>query len=291
MADAAPRRGGPGLAPLRMAVEVDLRDATRRLVALGGRFAQLVESISEPDVPARKLEWTVVETAVHVLNGFEYYAACLRGETFVMTTRAEDETFAAFTARDNRLQIDAEPERDPARLAARLHASVRELADTALVAGPDGVAVFAAGYAEDTTTSVCTILAELIVHGRDIAGATGARWEVDPASAAAAVYAVTAGLPLALDERAAAGRDIHVAVHLRHGTRFSIRFRDGRVWSEPARATRETADAHVWADPVSYLLVGFGRSTIAREILRGKLVAWGRRPWVLLQVPRLLVSP
>lgn len=291
MATAAPGRGDADLTALRMVVDVDLGEAAGRLTALGERFARLVESIGAPDVPAGKLEWTVAETAVHVLKGFEYYAACIRGETYVFTPRGEDETFPAYTARENRLQIEAEPERDPIRLAARLRTSLRDLVETALDAGPDGVAVFAAGYSEDTTTSVCTILSELVVHGHDIAGASGAKWEVDPSSAVLAVYATTGGLPLALDGRAAAGKDIHVVVRLRHGSPFRIRIREGRVWCETMEGTAGKPDAHVWADPVAYLLVGFGRTSIARQIVRGRLVAWGRRPWVLLQMPSLLVSP
>jgi hypothetical protein len=272
---------------LTMPVRVDLRTAAARLTALATRFAALAASIADPGAPARGLEWTVSETAVHVLQGIEYYAACIRGETPPMRP-LPGETFSAYVARENRAQIDAEPEREPSKIAVRVRASVSDLVDAALDAGPDGRVVFSAGYSQDVTTAVCTMIAEQIVHGHDIAGSTGSRWAIEPADGVLAVYATTAGAPLALDPAAAAGKDIHVRIVLRHGSPFSIRFRDGRVWSE---VTGEKPDVHVWADPVAYLMVGFGRWPLRRPLVRGKVLAWGRKPWVMLTVPKMFRSP
>ena len=281
---------GPALEPagLTMPVPVDLHDATARLVEAGERFGALVESIAVPDAPAHGLDWSVAETAVHVLNGLEYYAACIRGATPVTTPRMRGETFAAFAARENQALIDAEPERDPPAIARRVNIALRDLVDAALDAGPDDMATFAAGYSEDTVTSVCTMISELVVHGYDIARTTGARWAVDSDAAALAVYGVSAGLPLVLDRDAAAGEEIHVKIRIRRGAPFSIRIDDGRVWTE---MTHEKPDVTVWADPVAYLLVGFGRSSLLGQVARGKLAAWGRRPWTVLRVPKLLLSP
>jgi uncharacterized protein (TIGR03083 family) len=289
MANAA--HGTPALEheALTMPVPVDLAAATVCLEHLGERFAALVESIETPGTRAHRLEWTVAETAVHVAIGFDYYAATLKGEDFGVPPRSPGEAFTAYFARENKAQIDAEPERDPVKIAARLRDSLGHLVDAARAAGPDGVSVFPGpGYSEDVTTSVCTIIGEVVVHGFDIARAIGAEWKVDPKSAVLAVYATTAALPLALDHDAAAGKDIHVKVHLRHGTTFSIHFRDGRAWCD---VTDERADAHVSADPLAYLLVGYGRIGLPGPIARGQLLVWGRKPWVVLQVPKLLMSP
>lgn len=272
-----------------IAIPVDLDRAAARLVALGRRFADLVHAIEDPRLQARGLEWTVAETAVHVAQGFEYYAASIRGEPFDLPARADDETFTGYFARLNRLQIDADPERDPAALATRLRSSVEDLAAAALGAGPNHMATFAAGYSEDTTTSVCTIIGELVVHGHDIARATRHPWKIDSEDAVLAVYATTAALSLALDRVAAAGSDIHVRVHLRHGSTFSLRFLDGRVWTEVA--SDAPPDVHVQADPLAYLMVGYGRDPLWRPALRGQLLVWGRKPWKLLKVPKLLLGP
>ena len=273
---------------LTTAVPVDLDVALDRLSDLGERFAVLVDAIEAPDARARGLDWTVAETAVHVWKGLDYYAACIRGEAPLTAPPLPGETMPAFVARENQAHIDAEPERDPGKIDAFVRAGVQDLVDAARAAGPDARTVFSAGYSEDTTTSVCTFLSELVVHGHDIAATTGARWVVDPESAVLGVYAATAGLPLALDPDAAAGVDIHLRINIRHGTPFSIRFRDGRVWTE---VTDERPDVYVSADPVAYLMVGFGRVSLWKPLVRARVIAWGRRPWVALKVPKLLLSP
>ncbi len=45
------------------------------------------------------------------------------------------------------------------------------------------------------------------------------------------------------------------------------------------------------ADPVAFLLVGYGRIGQWGQILRGKLVASGRKPWLGLGFGKLLTSP
>jgi uncharacterized protein (TIGR03083 family) len=287
MASPAPRAIADD-AVLTMAVDVGMDGALRHISALGERFAALVESIEAPHALARGLQWTVAETSVHVLVSFSYYASCLRGETTFAAERAPGETLPAFVARQNRKHIDAEPERDPAKLAQRLRASIEEFVALARAVGPGANVTFAAGYTEESTTSVCTLIGELVVHGYDIARTTGASWDVDPAAAVLAVYSTSAALSLAIDPVAAAGKDINVEIRARGGTPFSIRVRDGRAWSELPAAT---PDAHVSTDALAYLLVGYGRVPIAGPLLRGRILAWGRRPWVLLQLPKMFLSP
>lgn len=272
-----------------MAVDVDLDEALASLSALGDRFIALVESIPNPDVRARGLEWTVAETAVHVWVAFDYYAACVRNEATIDAVRAKGESMPAFVARENRAQIDAQPERDPAKIAPALRNSLETFVTAATEAGPGHVVTFAAGYSEATTTSVCALICELMVHGDDIAQAIGARWDIDRAAAVLAAYSATAGLPLALDAEAAANEDIRAEIRLRGGAPFSIHIRDGRAWTEPGRAS--SPHVRVWADPAAFVMVGFGRTPLLRVLLRGRILAWGRRPWCMLKVPKLLLSP
>jgi hypothetical protein len=46
-------------------------------------------------------------------------------------------------------------------------------------------------------------------------------------------------------------------------------------------------DCHLLADPVAFLLVMYGRRGPVRTALTGGVLAWGRRPWLALQLPRL----
>jgi uncharacterized protein (TIGR03083 family) len=270
-----------------MPVDVDFDDALDHLSGMGNRFVGLVESIDDPNALAGGLDWTVAETAVHVWQALRYYASCLEGEVWIEGDRAPGEPVPAYVARENRRQIDAEPERDPTAIAAGVRQELARLIEVARAVGPGVTATYAAGYSEESTAAVCTLVCELIMHGHDIAQATGAEWDIDRSPAVVAAYSTAAALSLALDEDAAAGKDIHVQIRLRGGSPFSIRIRDGKVWSE---ITADSPDVRVSADPLAYLMVGFGRSGLLRPLLQGRIVAWGRKPWVMLQVPKMFLS-
>jgi hypothetical protein len=51
------------------------------------------------------------------------------------------------------------------------------------------------------------------------------------------------------------------------------------------------ADCRVSADPVALLLVAYGRTSQWKPVLTGKLVAWGRKPWLGRRFVRFLVVP
>ena len=57
----------------------------------------------------------------------------------------------------------------------------------------------------------------------------------------------------------------------------------------PAAALRRF-DPTVNADPVSFLLVAYGRETQWRATMRGAL-PWGRRPWLALKLTSYFVHP
>jgi len=44
-------------------------------------------------------------------------------------------------------------------------------------------------------------------------------------------------------------------------------------------------------DPVTFLLVGYGRMPLGRALLRGGVLAWGRRPWLGLRFNDHFANP
>ena len=45
------------------------------------------------------------------------------------------------------------------------------------------------------------------------------------------------------------------------------------------------------ADPATFLLVVYGRMPLGRALLRGGILAWGRRPWLSLRFKDLFFNP
>jgi uncharacterized protein (TIGR03083 family) len=272
-----------------MPVEVDFEDALDRFSALGRRFTVLVEAIKQPHRLTHELDWTLAETAVHVWQGLTYYASCLAGEVSFEADRAPGESYPSYFARENQRQLDAEPERDPAAISRRIEGAVDDLVAVARSVGPGAIATYPVGYSEESTAAVCTLILEMIVHGYDIARTIGARWRVERETSVLAVYSTAAALSLALDEKKAAHTKVHMKIRPRGGRPFSIRIERGRVWSEAA--SDDKPDVVVSADPLAYLLVGCGRSGLASQIVRGRILAWGRRPWVALRAPSMFIDP
>lgn len=50
-------------------------------------------------------------------------------------------------------------------------------------------------------------------------------------------------------------------------------------------------DCHISADPVAFFLLGSGLASQWPLIARGKLMTWGRKPWLALKLASLFVSP
>jgi hypothetical protein len=57
------------------------------------------------------------------------------------------------------------------------------------------------------------------------------------------------------------------------------------------RAASDPVDCVISAAPAAFLLVGYGRLPIRRALLRGGVLAWGRRPWLGLRFNDHFVMP
>jgi len=60
---------------------------------------------------------------------------------------------------------------------------------------------------------------------------------------------------------------------------------DGSIAVEPA------GDCRISADSAAFLLVAYGRIGQLGPILRGQLIAWGRRPWTALRLNSFIRNP
>ena len=270
----------------RMPVDVSLDEALIWFEREGRRFTDLVRRIDEPDRRTAGLTWTLAESAVHVLDVMRRYREGVLGNLTPHVPRVAN--FPAYAAVRNEEAIRAEPERRPAVLADMIDDARAELAKTAEEVGPGAVVTLDAGHSETIETMLCGHIGEFLVHGHDIAKTIGMPWLVEGRSAVLAVHATSAALELALDPLAAEGVEMNVHVRLRGGEPFAIRVSGGRVWSErPAGKP----DFTLSVDPGAYLLTGFGRLTIVQATMRRQAFGWGRKPWLLLKLPKLFLKP
>ena len=79
-------------------------------------------------------------------------------------------------------------------------------------------------------------------------------------------------------------------IRLRGGGRHQFLFDNGDFSIQPGPAIRRV-DVHLSVDPEAFLLVAWNRISQWNAIPKGKLMAWGLKPWLGLQLRSLLKNP
>jgi len=138
-------------------------------------------------------------------------------------------------------------------------------------------------------------LSELLVHGGDIARADGGTFPIAPAQATLMFEGFLLPLLTAADaagfggDRSEAMRPVCCEFRLRGSDPVLIVADQGGVAIEAPGA--RPADVHVSADPAVMWLLMFNRVHPLGPTLRGQVKVWGRRPWRLRRLMRLLQTP
>ena len=252
------------------------------------RLAAILRGV--PDAGAASVgSWTVGEVAAHLCHSFRVDTDALAGGPVpdaVVTAGGMAELNARLLADDG--------ERNPAALADRLDALAREFEEVAsrpaaaTVGWLDGVRLPPAVVAGH-------LLEECLVHGHDLATATGQPWPVRRDHALLAVergaIPLIAALPPTafVDQERIGSYRARFELRLRGGGRTVLSFGGGALRIEAA-GTGEI-DAYVCADPVALMLVFIGRQDLWKPVLGGQLLAWGRRPWLLARMFTVLSPP
>jgi uncharacterized protein (TIGR03083 family) len=263
-------------------------DALRRASAATG---ELLGSISESraDVSVPGLSWTVAETAAHLVALLRQSAAFASGTRDGAAERAALPPSGGIGERmalGNARELDRLAERRLPVLRQLLESSSEEYAT--LIAGRrDGTPVETLSGPEDPAAMTAALVGEQLVHGFDLARAVGRRWTIDPDAARLTLTGLVPFLPFMVD--AEASRHVHARIEVRivGGPRFTLVLDDGSAAVEPADGR---CDCWIQAQPVPYLLIGYGRVNRWLPILRRQLRAGGRRPWIAARLAGYLTS-
>lgn len=259
-----------------------LRDEVRRVTTL-------LRSIRDPE-PHAVGRWSLGEVAMHlsqawiVVPGLARYDLSrayevlpgLAGDSLIRDMWELGETTI--------LGVRSDPERSPSVLADRIEARAREYLSECVGADPDAPRPWLVqGATVRQSTLTYHLLNETVMHGGDIAHAAGRPWPIEPARAAMVLGRFVIPVVQALDPRAmvdaeqAAGRRVTYDLRVRGGDRFHFVFDDGVLRIEDPSPRK--VDCHLSADPVAMLMVLWNRRSQWSAIARGKLLAWGRKPW------------
>lgn len=267
--------------------------AREGLRQMTGRFAALLRDAPDSGRIAVG-EWTVADTAAHVALAVAADTYVATGDGAPAVTGALDGVDSignADIARMNRRMLALEPERDLAVLSERIEAGVARLLDATAPADGASPVRWLAGVEITRTGLLAHLLEELYLHGFDIARAGGQPWRVPPAYAALAfetfLVAVVRNASRALSAPPEGARGPVFACEFRVGDAAPVVFASdgtGVVVEEPGN---RKIDVRVSGDAAALALVSFNRISPLGPVLRGKIRAFGPRPWRLRHVLRM----
>jgi uncharacterized protein (TIGR03083 family) len=272
-------------------VHTDLAQARAALEAVADRTAELLHSIPDGDLPVTGSDWTVGQVGAHLVLGLRGFTQAVAGSFDTVSPHIPDtevfrDRLTAVTA--GTLQVI--PERNPSVLAKLLLEATRTFLAATAERSPDE-AINTPWYGSRASLSMQAatqlLIGEQIIHGYDIAKTAGRRWPISTADALLALP--LAMIPLAVNPTTAVGHTASYEVRTRSGPRFVVRFRDGVAAVESAHSQR--IDCHISADPVDLMLVIYGRISHWGPITRGRLLVWGRKPWLGLKFKNLFFNP
>ncbi len=277
------------------------QDALRDEVA---RVTTLLRSIGDPGVPAVG-QWNLGDVAMHLTQGWMVAPGLARRD---LSRFYEVVPSLAGVAGDSLIQdmwdladttklgVKSDPERDLGVLADRIETRAEEYFSECVGADPDEPRPWIIeGTTVPLSTLTCHLLSETVLHTYDIAQAAGRTWRIEPAHAAIVLARFivpvlqTAGPRVFVNSAKAAGLQATYDVRIRGEDSFHFIFDDGEL--NIVEPSSRRVDCHISADPVAFLMVVFNRQSQWTAIAQGKLMAWGRKPWLGPQLRGLIRNP
>lgn len=279
--------------------DVRRADAQARsaFAAAVARSAQLWRSIADSSAPVPGLAWSAGQTAAHVVADMGEYTEVLtrhvNGETADLNIPDGSPAKARNSVNDRHL-VDV-PERDMRRLADMLEeTAAKYLAAASAIETSERVELLTAdGLVLEPAVMTCLLLGEQLAHGLDIARAAHRPWSIEPDDALLVIPAVLSLVPKYLRRSRTKNTDISFELRLRGAARYRLAIADGKgvVTVAGKAAAGQKTDCVITADPVTFLLLGLNRVPQLPQLLRGKLRAGGRKPWLAAKFGTLLESP
>jgi uncharacterized protein (TIGR03083 family) len=273
-----------------MAGSVDMTAERSALRNGAARTAALLRTVQQPDAPVPGLSWTVAETAAHLVAELQHYAAFVTGERDAgeyVDLAAGDRSPGEHNAISNARILGEFTERDVHRLAGMLELAAEGFLEASASRSGDEPVLTTAGVPMTVPVMTAALLGEQLIHGLDIARAQGARWPIAREDALRVIAGVMALVPHYVDRQRTAGQHLSFELRFRGGPRYRLTVDDGT-----AAVTKPNGRVDCWiaADPVAFVLVGYGRAGQFGQALRGRIVAGGRKPWLGLKFGGLLTK-
>jgi hypothetical protein len=238
--------------------------------------------IVDPEAPVPGMdEWRVRQLVAHLASAPAFYLGGPDGTTRFASDGTEMREINAV----NVASLESEP---IDALRARLRDGFAQLIDRATRPEAASQRWPAHGGHEITwVDALGLLLGELDVHGFDLARARGEPWVIPGGDVELIMRGLGPLMPAWVDPAAAAGHTASYEIRLRGQGVHRWQFSDGALTVEPDGPWHP--DVVISGSPMPTLLVFYGRIGKYGAMLRGQVLAWGRRPWLALTIDKRLL--
>jgi uncharacterized protein (TIGR03083 family) len=272
------RSAAPAGAPLPIDIDWDL--AKERVRDAAHRLPLLMRSTTDPDRTAIGY-WTVGDLSAHLTQVFANFSLMARGGQSPMTDHLK-------LAEKHDDYLREHPERDPHVLADDVEKSLNEILDAVETMQPNDTVSWHGGIQVPIVVLLALILDEAIVHGWDLAQAEHRDWPIAPLDAVISLKGLMSVAPNFLTDEGKAA-ELSFGVKLRTDGTVTFRFSNGTA--TVSSFDEGPVDCRISAAPVELLMVGAGRIGQWGPVLKGKVVAYGKKPWLGLKFTKLFRDP
>lgn len=285
--------------PTTPALLADFTAARAAIPAASSKAATLISGIWHPDEQSTLPPWTVGDVAAHLYNVCLAYAASAAddfGDLLSVIPDRRDLKARLATVNDRMIDLVTPAAR------AKIPTALTELAEAIVAAttdrNPDDVCQtpwFGEGDQLPLSAVTGLFLSETVLHSFDIARATNQPLHIDPEHARLILSLVFPPMmPKTVATEVARDLTAHIRFRVRGGVTIDVVANRGTVV-----ATRNPApdsddhkpDCCILVDPVAFLLAASGRTTWSHQIARGRVLPYGRKPWLALKATRLFWFP
>jgi uncharacterized protein (TIGR03083 family) len=246
------------------------------------RYTELAQS-ADGTQPLDGSAWNIRESIAHVATVVPRYAKFPHGTQRLAETPAD-------LPRLNADEIEALGQRPVAELIDVLEQAVEAVIRQVEAYGDQPPEYrFHGGELVPADVALGILLGELVIHGWDLANAMHRNWPVTRQQ----VWLIWAGvepvLPGWVEPARSAGHQAAYEVHLGDGRRHVLCFTGGRLSTELPSGCQ--IDCHVGGSPQTILLILYRRLSPWRAALTGRVLAWGRRPWLAFSLADRFYRP
>ncbi|MEU6578410.1 maleylpyruvate isomerase family mycothiol-dependent enzyme [Streptomyces sp. NPDC046805] len=269
-----------------------------------GDIAALLRGAADTGIAVPDSEWSVGEAAAHLALANELMAEVAAGHE---RPYGDGTPQSLAVANERSLAVFGERAGEPLaamiveQAEAFLDAIARDDADRDTAAAHDtGASTTAPKVLDDLSfntplgpldraTFASYLLTHMLGHGYDLARALGRPHMIDRARVELCLPFLQAVMPRVADSSAVAGFTARYTLRIQGGSAFGVAFTDGAVAVTPEPLDR--ADCTILTEPVTFLLMALGRQGPWQALARGRVLSWGRKPWLAPRFPNLFTAP